>query len=160
MLWNEQNCGEIGDRHNLIGLCKFCFMQFYQLHFASSRQIQAYCSGKKTIPPPVDVKYDSPVDNRAFVNFHLIILNSNNCSAHFSNFLFLYVGYLLISAHSSQVEVQTQIASDQTFQTKFISDQTFQTEIISDQTFQTEIISDQTFQTQSVLIRLSRPKEF
>ena len=52
------------------------------------------------------------------------------------------------------------IASDQTFQTKIISDQTFQTEIISDQTFQTEIISDQTFQTQSVLVRLSRPKEF
>ncbi|XP_075256241.1 uncharacterized protein LOC142348681 isoform X2 [Convolutriloba macropyga] len=66
LLWNEQNCGEIGERHNLIGLCKFCFMQFYQLHFASSRQIQAYCSGKKTIPPPVDVKYDSPVDNRTY----------------------------------------------------------------------------------------------
>ena len=51
-------------------------------------------------------------------------------------------------------------ASDQTFQTKIIPDQTFQTEIVSDQTFQTEIVSDQTFQTQSVLIRLSRPKEF
>ena len=43
---------------------------------------------------------------------------------------------------------------------KIASDQTFQTKIISDQNFQTEIISDQTFQTQSVLIRLSRPKEF
>ena len=49
-----------------------------------------------------------------------------------------------------QVEVQTQISSDQTFQTEIISDQTFQTEFNPDQTFQTLDTSDQTFQTQRV----------
>ena len=67
---------------------------------------------------------------------------------------------MLANRWTPRLRSRPKLTSDQTFQTKIISDQTFQTEIVSDQTFQTEIVSDQTFQTQSVLIRLSRPKEF
>ena len=73
ILWKEQNCVEIGKKHQLPALCKVCLMQFYQMHFASPGAVREYCSGNQTF---LKFNYDSPVDNRDFFNSDLNLITS------------------------------------------------------------------------------------